>query len=136
MIKGLAHVCMGSADLKATERFYCEALGLRRLFDFRSGGKLIGFYLEVGRGGYLEFFRQDRAASTENPAIRHFCIEVDGMDDTVRRIRSMGYEISDKKLGADGSWQAWTQDPDGVPIEFHEYTDQSSQRTGRHCDLG
>jgi lactoylglutathione lyase/glyoxylase I family protein len=33
-------------------------------------------------------------------------------------------------LGADGSWQFWTADPDGNPIEFHQFTPESRQITG------
>jgi predicted enzyme related to lactoylglutathione lyase len=59
------------------------------------------------------------------------CLQVDGIDHTLRQIRQAGYEASDKKLGADQTWQAWTADPDGIRIELHEYTEQSSQYTGQ-----
>lgn len=46
-----------------------------------------------------------------------------------------GYAVTEKKLGADQSWQAWTTDPSGVRIEFHQYTAHSSQVTGKDCVL-
>ncbi|OGV68596.1 MAG: hypothetical protein A3K19_11515 [Lentisphaerae bacterium RIFOXYB12_FULL_65_16] len=41
--------------------------------------------------------------------------------------------VTDKKLGADQSWQFWVTDPGGVRIEFHQHTENSSQRTGKDC---
>ncbi len=38
-------------------------------------------------------------------------------------------------MGADRSRQMWTQDPDGVRIEFHQYTPGSCQLTGAPCVL-
>ena len=47
-----------------------------------------------------------------------------------------GYEVTEKKLGADESWQTWVTDPSGVRIEFHEYTEKSTQITGEDCIVG
>ena len=56
MIK-LAHVCIESADLDATERFY-GCLGLRRQFEFRNPlGLLIGYYLKFDDQTFLEVIR-------------------------------------------------------------------------------
>jgi catechol 2,3-dioxygenase-like lactoylglutathione lyase family enzyme len=46
----LAHVCIESNDLQATEAFY-RVLGLERRFEFRNlQGELVGFYLAFYRG--------------------------------------------------------------------------------------
>ncbi|MNT98681.1 hypothetical protein D3C72_2413220 [compost metagenome] len=42
-------------------------------------------------------------------------------------MRGKGVEITDKKLGADGTWQAWTKDPNGVKLEIFQYTENSMQ---------
>jgi catechol 2,3-dioxygenase-like lactoylglutathione lyase family enzyme len=34
MLKQLAHICIHSEDLDATERFYTTALGMTKGFDF------------------------------------------------------------------------------------------------------
>ncbi len=135
MIKGFAHVCIGSADLDATERFYCGALGLKKHFNFIRKGEVIGYYLRTAGGDFLEVFRQEAVQYADSHSLRHFCLEVDDVDETIRRLRSYGYEATEKVLGADQSWQAWTTDPNGVKIEFHEYTDKSAQRTGGDCVL-
>ena len=135
MITGIAHVCLGSTDLEASLKFYCGCLGLRRHFDFVRDGSLVGFYLEVGKGNYVEIFKGEAPNSSGALPIRHFCLEADDIDAVVARLRDSGYEASDKKLGADHSWQAWTKDPSGVAIEFHQYTAESCQFTKSPCVL-
>ena len=54
MIRGIAHLCIRVADLEQTARFYCDGLGLKKAFDFIRDGKVVGFYLRVGNGNYLD----------------------------------------------------------------------------------
>ena len=135
MIQGLAHVCIAANDLASTERFYCSGLGFNKAFDFIRGGEVIGFYLEVSEKTYIEVFRQDEVSVHSNCPIRHLCFEVCDIDEVSRHIKSQGYDVTEKELGADQSWQIWTTDPSGVRIEFHQYTEKSSQVTTRNCTL-
>jgi catechol 2,3-dioxygenase-like lactoylglutathione lyase family enzyme len=134
MITQLAHVCLGAADLPKAEHFYCTALGLKKGFRFLRDGKEFGFYLDLGKNTFIEVFAQPVRAA-DLPPIRHLCLQVTGMDDVIAQVRAHGYEVTDKKLGADQSWQCWLTDPSGVRIELHEYTAGSSQVTGRDCVL-
>lgn len=135
MIKGIAHICIASADLAATERFYCSGLGFKKSFDFLRGGKVIGFYLEVVKNSYVEVFRHDVIDAEAKSPISHICFETDDIDGISRRLKKQGYHVTDKTLGADHSWQTWTADPAGVKIEFHQYTATSTQVTGQNCIL-
>ncbi|HOX06912.1 MAG TPA: VOC family protein [Planctomycetota bacterium] len=134
-LKRIAHICLGAKDLAATEKFYCGALGCTRAFDFIRGGKRVGFYLRAGEGTFIEVFLQDKLDPEAPAPIRHLCLEVEGIDAMISRVKAAGFQIGEKKLGADRSWQVWTADPAGVKIEFHEYTPESSQSTGRDCVL-
>ncbi len=134
-LKRIAHICLGALDLAATEKFYCGALGCTKAFDFVRGGKRIGFYLRAGGETFVEFFLQEKIDPKAPAPMRHLCLEVDGIDAMIARVKAAGYPIGEKKLGADRSWQVWTADPAGVQIEFHEYTAESSQRTGKDCIL-
>ena len=62
--------------------------------------------------------------------------KTDNIDAVRDRLIEKGYEVGEKKLGADHAYQAWVTDPSGVRIEFHEYTDKSTQLTGENCILG
>ena len=136
MIKGLAHICLSATDLAAVERFYCSCLGFKKTFDFVHGDRVIGFYLKVSQGTYIEVFLQDKIDREAKAPIRHFCLEVDDIDQVGLKLTAEGYKVTAKSLGADQSWQIWTTDPSGVSIEFHQYTDRSCQVTGANCVLG
>ncbi len=135
MIKGFAHVCLSATDLTEVERFYCSGLGFEKAFEFIRNGRVVGFYLKLPRGGYIEVFHQDQIDPTATSPIRHFCLEVDDIEQIGLRLAENGYEATQKKLGADRSWQMWTTDPSGARIEFHQYTDHSSQITHENCIL-
>lgn len=135
MFRRLAHVCIGATDLAAAERFYVESLGMEKAFDFTRAGQRIGFYLKAGDSTFIEVFTEAGEPSFERPLIRHFCLEVDDLDKTIAALQSRGLDISAKKLGADGAWQAWITDPSGIRIELMQYGADSSQFSGRPAEL-
>lgn len=127
----LAHVCIESADLEATERFY-ECLGLRRCFDFRNrAGLLVGYYLRFENDTYLEVIRVEGVRA--EGAVRHFAIESADVASLGARLRDAGYEASEKRLGGDRTWMVTCRDPNGVFIELHEYGPESMQHHGGTC---
>ena len=46
-----------------------------------------------------------------------------------------GFSPGDIKMGADQSLQFWIKDPSGVDVEFHQYSEQSAQLTGRNVEV-
>jgi catechol 2,3-dioxygenase-like lactoylglutathione lyase family enzyme len=130
MIKQLAHVCIHTVDLEETARFYQEGLGLERGYEFIKDGDLFGFYIKLGRDTFIEVFKGDPG---DPGNINHVAIQVEEIDSVIDRLRRHGYEVGGKVLGGDRSWQAWTADPNGVRIEFQEYTPESMQLIGGTC---
>jgi len=130
MIKQIAHVCINSKNLNDSLCFYRDILGLKVAFEFERDSEVFGYYFRVGYGTYIEVFKGE---SGDSGKIKHIALEVDNIDEIISDLRSKGKEISDKCLGADNTWQAWTKDPDGVPIEFHQYTEKSMQIYGGKC---
>ncbi|MDZ4767174.1 MAG: VOC family protein [Chloroflexota bacterium] len=133
MFKRLAHVCIGSTNLAATEHFYCTILGMKKGFEFLKDGALYGFYIEAGETTFIEVFTQPDGANDDRPIIRHLCLEIEDIDLVIRTIRERGGTVTDKKMGADNSWQCWITDPSGVSIEMMQYTPESTQFTGKPC---
>lgn len=130
LVRQIAHTCMMTHDLEASEHFYCEVLGLTKAFDFVKEGKRIGFYVEAGARTWIEFFQHKDAPFPSLGAINHFCLEVNSIDEAIKVIRSKGIDITDKKYGVDDTWQAWTKGPSGERIELFEYTEKSAQFVG------
>lgn len=110
-------------------------MGLRKRFEFEREGQKFGFYVELGEGSYIEFFEGAEEGEPGRQRIRHLAIEIDDIGALEKRLQEGGVTPRNKKLGADGSWQMWCDDPNGVPIEFQQYTEESSQRTGRKVVL-
>jgi glyoxylase I family protein len=133
MIKSLAHVCVYSSDLARTEAFYCGALGLSIQFRFIREGKLFGFYLKISDSQFIEVFYRENSASPEIPQIGHICLETDDILHVRKVLTEHQIETTEPKLGADHSWQMWCSDPHGTSIEFHQYTNESTQKTGEDC---
>lgn len=128
-----AHVCLATADLAACERFYCDVLGGTKRFRFLKDGREIGLYVALGGGTFIEIFHDPAVRWDAGNALRHFCLETDDIDAVHARLVAAGCAPTAKKLGADHSWQVWVSGPDGVRFEFHQYTPESTQRTGADC---
>ena len=135
MIKQLAHINIGSYDLSASEDFYCNILGLNKTFDFIKDGELFGFYAAAGSTTFIEVFHEQAGGDARTKLLHHICLEVEDLDAAISEIRSKGWRISEKRMGGDNSWQAWTEDPSGVQIELMQYTNESSQFTGEPCEV-
>jgi len=132
MIDRITHVCVFTSDLDATEKFYCGVLGMEKRFSFTKEDQIIGFYVEVGGGNYIEFFQQDNIKNSQQ-AISHFCLEVSDIDELIEKLDEEGIETTEKKLGCDNCWQVWATDPNSIKIEFQQFTENSSQLTGKDC---
>lgn len=136
MIRRLAHVCIGAADLAEAERFYVRKLGMELAFEFFRGDERIGFYIRAGAETYIEIFADFHANESQRPGIKHFCLEVADLKAVMARLAERGVEVTDHKLGADNAWQAWITDPSGIRIELMQYRGDSAQFTGVPVKLG
>ena len=87
-VKQIAHACMMTHDLAASEHFYCDVLGLKKAFEFNKGGKRIGLYIEAGARTWIEIFDHKDAPFPSLGAINHFCLEVTSMDEAIKHIRA------------------------------------------------
>ena len=136
VIKQIAHVCVVARDMRKTVAFYTRVLGLRVQFKFLQHRKIVGYYLNAGGNSFIEVFEQPTGQSLRHVgALRHICLEVDSIKKLEKRLAAKNWKHTEPRLGADNCWQMWTEDPDGVRIEFHEYTKASTQLTKKPCRL-
>ena len=132
MITQLAHICIHTEDLGESERFYLDALGLKKGFEFEKDGERFGFYIKLGGRTCIEIFTGEPGPAGN---INHMALETNDIDQVITSLRASGFDITDKTMGADHTWQAWTEDPNGVRIEFHQYTEKSMQFEGGVCQV-
>ena len=134
MITQLAHVCFTTPDLDATVQFYRDILGLEVTFHFIRGDEKIGCYFQLGGRTFLECFKRNGGEHVQGD-LKHFCLQTGDIGALERKLKQAGVETRGRRTGSDGSHQLWCTDPNGIDIEFQEYTEQSCQFTGRDCSV-
>jgi lactoylglutathione lyase len=140
MIRQLAHINFVTNDLSQIIDFYVNKLGMNVKFTLNNAqGQPFGYYFGCGNTTFLEFFDQAMAAEVWGGKVqelisgtqyRHFCLEVTGLDEYCRTLKSKGVDVTEIKMGMDNSRQAWIADPDGNQIELMEYGPESLQIQG------
>ena len=135
-ITSLAHACIKTTDLEKTRKFYCDGLGMKIQFNFVKQGRLVGFYMKASENTFVEAFEvaEPKPSDTGN-TLSHFCLETDNIEETRQRLVDAGYEPRAVTMGSDNSPQFWVTDPNGMNVEFQQYTPQSCQRTGADVEV-
>lgn len=134
MITGLTHAAVRVTDIDRSLDFYINVLGLSEQFRIsREDGPPWLVYLKVAEGQFIELFPGAEETHTEakGAAVVHICLQVDDIHKTYKELTARGLiPHAEPLMGADNSWQFWTSDPDGNPIEFHQFTPESMQLRG------
>jgi catechol 2,3-dioxygenase-like lactoylglutathione lyase family enzyme len=114
-LRGLQHVSMpfreGDEDL--IRRFYGSVLGLNELEPPASVSALGLVWFAAGSGLELHFFR----GSSDGSSRAHFCLDVEDLDDTRRRLSQNGAEPYDD-LPIPNRPRFFCRDPSGNLVEF------------------
>lgn len=127
-IRAIAHLCLKTTDLAATEDFYVGILGFEKQFQFTRRGEVIGFYLRIADRAFLEAFSSAAPPpSTQSHSLSHFCLETDDLAGLRQKLVEAGFQPTPIKIGADATLQFWVKDPNGIDLEVQQYTDQSAQ---------
>lgn len=119
-VRSIAHVAIRVEDIDRSLRFYIEKLGFEELMRLDKDGRLWLVYLRITDTQFLEIFADGvgEIASAEAVGHNHFCLAVEDIEVAVAELGEAGIALTrPKKLGADGNWQCWFQDPDGHAIE-------------------
>ena len=137
MITGIGHAAVTVKDMEESIRFYTEALGFQKAFEFQhpeTGDPWI-VYLNISPGQFVELFyggTEDHPWNDNVIGVQHLCFETNDIHDSVQMIKNAGYLIDiEPKQGVDLNWQAWTRDPNGTRIELMQIMPGSPQ--SKYC---
>jgi lactoylglutathione lyase len=130
VITDLGHPALRAYDLDASLAFYSK-LGIDESFRLNhEDGSLMLVYLHVGGDRFLELFPNGPAPDPSRVhSFHHLFLLTDDLKGDVERLREKGVTIDQEpKLGLDHNLQAWVRDPDGIPIELMQLSEESPQR--------
>lgn len=133
MIKALTHVAIRVTDIEKALAFYCGVLGFQEQFRLPAeGGPPWLVYVKIADGQFIELFPGAAGPHEERSGAgpSHLCLEVEDIHTAFAELTGRGMAPRDGRgphYAADNAWQFWTTDPDGNPIEFHQFTDESMQ---------
>lgn len=140
IVKGVFQVGVLVTDIDECLRLFCDALGMRIVFEARnqvqSAKGLSGVEKQImdvlmlhGEGGVdLEIHRYVEPAGVPQPPMNHndigsmhFMLRVEDMDEVIAKVESLGYQMMTPAVGSKGSFRyAYFRGPDGMMIELHE----------------
>lgn len=131
MMKGLTHVAVRVTDINRSIGFYLKIPGITEHFTLRAeDGNVILVYLKIVDRQFIELFpgASGDYVPPVNAGFVHLCLEVDDIHDMYQAVKDNGLSPSPEPfIAIDNTWQFWLTDPDGNPIEFHQFTPESMQ---------
>ncbi|QCJ01121.1 VOC family protein [Agrobacterium larrymoorei] len=132
-VSEIAHVAIMVSDVERTLDFYVNKLGFEEVMRLDRDGALWLVYLRVTDTQFIEIFHGgtgDRAPAFELIGYNHLCLSVPDIEKSVVELEQAGIPLyRAKKLGLDGNWQCWIEDPDGHRIEVMQMMPDGMQMT-------
>jgi lactoylglutathione lyase len=113
----LNHVALEVQDLRRTQRFYEDVLGLQPIP--RPAFKFPGAWYRLGVDQELHII-----VVPEGPPVRsasrgnHFALMVESIETTEAELRARGVAFNGPRTRPDGAFQIYITDPDGHVIEL------------------
>ena len=110
---GLLHIALKTPDLKKTEQFYTEILGLE--VAFRVPPNMI-FLRTPGADDLLNFVKDERRPATDS-GLEHFGFKTSkaGLKEMEARLKKKGVAIAGRR----GQNAIYISDPNGYQLEYY-----------------
>ncbi len=129
----LDHVRVDVADIEVSERFYREALGLRRVVRYELGDRVIVQMAPLGVAGGVELWQQEELAPRPH-LTHHVAFKVDDVPGFVDHVRTLGYRIVDEPFRIGVETVAFIADPDHHAIELNDFRGRPDERAVAECE--
>ena len=116
-IERLDHINIRTPDLKKTEAFFMDILGLTK--GWRPDFNFPGSWLYCGEQAVVHLVGVKASGQTEDAALDHFAFYVSGFDDVVKKLKKHKYKYDARVVPNSGRRQVFLQDPNGVRVELN-----------------
>jgi catechol 2,3-dioxygenase-like lactoylglutathione lyase family enzyme len=132
MIKRIGHMAMTVFNMEKSLEFYCDILGLERVFEIKDDDQNPWIeYVKVAPGQFIELFHGGRRKPEEGEqpiGFHHLCLEVYNIHETAAHLKLQGITLdAEPARGKDNNLQCWLKDPDGNRIELMQLDPSSPQ---------
>ncbi|WP_377887456.1 VOC family protein [Alkalihalobacillus sp. R86527] len=131
MFTKLHHVAIICSDYDCSKHFYVNVLGLNVIQEtFREEQQSYKLDLAVGGHTQIELFSfveaPERLSYPEARGLRHVAFEVQDINRVVQKLKSKGVDTIENLRIDELTGKRFTffQDPDGLPIEIYENSDE------------
>jgi len=118
-------------DIDRSVKFYEKLPGIKEHFRLTGEeGQVWLVYMKVGERQFIELFpgAQGPFERSTNAGFAHICLEVDDIPALYKTLQEEGIKTHRApEMGLDNAMQVWIDDPDGNPIEFHQFFPDSLQ---------
>ena len=127
-VRAFSHVAITVADIDRSLDFYRTVLGFRLLSDMRGGG-VQRASLALGEVS-LELFAGPADERSFVPVPTEFgrpqlALTVDDLEQAIAAVEAHGAERWGSRFDTPASSLIWIRDPDGTPIQLHQFADGS-----------
>jgi catechol 2,3-dioxygenase-like lactoylglutathione lyase family enzyme len=114
----MSHFTVLTNDVPATERFYCDLLGLE--VGWRPDFNFPGLWLYSAGVPILHVIGGRTEAELRAGVIDHMAFDAVDLPTTVERLKNQGvkYELRRTAGSAQGIWQLFCFDPNGAKVEL------------------
>ncbi len=120
------HIAIICSDYEVSKKFYTEIMGLNMIREvYRKERESYKLDLAIGEHYVLELFSfPDPPARSSRPeacGLRHLAFAVEHVEDKRIELQTKGLECEEIRIDEfTGKQFFFTQDPDGLPLEFYE----------------
>lgn len=117
-VQGMNHFTILTDNVEATREFYCDFL------DFEVGPrppfKFPGLWLYKNGDAILHVIGGRPREELRTGVLDHMAFTATGLAETLAKLESKGLRYDLRRLAntADGQWQLFFHDPNGVKVEF------------------
>jgi catechol 2,3-dioxygenase-like lactoylglutathione lyase family enzyme len=127
----LQHVLIQSADIEATKDWYVNVLGLEvgphpdfkiPVYWLFLGGRDV---LHIAEGGpnisenRRRYVGQESQATYGSGVIDHVAFHATGLGEMIDRLMRLGIDFKERQVDAQGLYQLFLSDPNGVKVELN-----------------
>lgn len=127
------HVCFFVTDKEKMADFYCNRLGLKRMFEQEfPGSDFSAIYVRIAAGQFLELIGNVPSGEKSKSGFGHLCLHVDDIQAVHQELTAKGLAPTKVEMGAARCLKCYLDDPEGNTLEIMQLLPDSLQTIHDH----